>query len=99
MKLQIQNKLGTFEVKGSFTLENTKKVKDHFDHLLDQYEEVVMCLKKVNTIDKSALQVLIYLHQKACRRSKILFVLGKGNRTVVNALKKNQLTYIFRNDY
>lgn len=99
MKLQIRNTSGTFEVIGNFTSKHTKEVKDHFNYLLDHYEEVIMCLRNVNAIDKNALQVLQEIYQKATRRSKILFVLGQENKTVATALKNDQLSYIFRNDY
>ncbi len=99
MALQIQNIKGTFEIEGDFTSNNAEKVKDHFNHLLDHYSEVVMCLKKVNRIDKNALDILNEIYKKASRRSKILFVLGKENRLVANSLKNYQLTHIFRNDY
>lgn len=99
MKLLIKNTLGTFEIIGNFTATYTKEVKDHFNYLLDHYEEVIMCLHKVNAIDKNALQVLQEIYQKASRRSKVLFILGKENKTVATALKNNQLSHIFRNDY
>ena len=99
MKLQIQNKQGTIEVIGNFTTLNTEKVKDHFNYLLDHYEEVVMCLKKVKKIDHSALNVLKAIHKKACKRSKVLFVLGQNNETVFDAFSNHQLTHIFRDDY
>ncbi len=99
MKLQIQNTQGTFEVIGNFTSQNTKKVKNYFNYLLDHYEEVVMCLKRVQKIDHTALDVLNDIHKKACRRSKVLFVLGQDNETVSNAFFQNQLTHIFRDDY
>jgi len=99
MKLHIENKSGTFEVIGNFTSNHTQQVKDHFDYLLDHYEEVVMCLHQVKNIDTHALQVLNYVYQKASNRSKVLFILGKGNPIVTNALKNHQLSHIFRNDY
>lgn len=99
MELQIQNRQGTFEVIGNFTSDNSEKVKDHFNYLLDHYEEVVMCLHKVKKIDQKALNVLGDIYKKASKRSKVLFILGKKNKTVTKAFNKNELTYIFRNDY
>ncbi len=99
MKLHIENNSGTFEVIGNFTSNHTQQVKDHFNYLLDHYEEVVMCLHNVKIIDSSALEVLDQVYQKASKRSKVLFVLGKKNPIVANALKTHQLSHIFRNDY
>jgi anti-anti-sigma regulatory factor len=99
MKLQIINSSGTFEVIGNLTLNNSELVKDHFNYLLDHYEEVVMSLKKVKKIDKKAIKVLKEIYAKANRRSKILFVLGKENNVIANAFKKNKADYIFREDY
>ena len=47
MDLEINNVRGRIEVVGNFTSGNVHKVRDHFNYLLDHYEEVVMCLKKV----------------------------------------------------
>ena len=99
MKLEINNVRGRMEVVGDFTSENVHKVKDHFNYLLDHYEEVVMCLKKVKKIDKKALQVLQGIYAKAQRRKKVLFVLGKKNKKVFMTLQSNKLNHIFRNDY
>jgi len=99
MKLQIQNTLGTYEVIGNFTSDNTQKVKDQFNYLLDHYQEVVLSLDKVNRMDKKAVQVLDYIYHKALKRSKILFVLGKENPVAVQALTTYQRSYIFRHDY
>jgi len=99
MKLQIQNTQGTFEVIGNFTSPHVEEVKNHFNYLLDHYEEVIMCLKKVKKIDLNALQVLQEIYQKAQRRSKVLFVLGQDNTTISTAFSHNQLTHIFRDDY
>ncbi len=99
MELQIHNKQGTFEVIGNFTSKNTEKVRDHFNYLLDHYEEVVMCLKKVKEIDQNALNTMNEIYKKASRRSKILFVHGKENKAIANAFINNQLAHIFRNDY
>ncbi|MBG6130192.1 MFS superfamily sulfate permease-like transporter [Aquimarina sp. EL_43] len=99
MKLQIIHTSGTFEIVGNFTLDNTELVKDHFNYLLDHYEEVVMSLKKVKKIDKKAIKVLKEIYAKANRRSKILFVLGKENNVIANAFKKNKADHIFRENY
>jgi len=99
MKLQIQNTQGTFEVIGNFTSSHVEEVKNHFNYLLDHYEEVIMCLKKVKKIDLNALQVLQEIYQKAQRRSKVLFVLGQDNTAISTAFSHNQLTHIFRDDY
>ncbi|WP_281989209.1 hypothetical protein [Aquimarina aggregata] len=99
MKLQIINTAGTFEIIGNLTLDNTVIVKEHFNYLLDHYEEVVMCLNKVKKIDKKGIAVLKETHAKANKRSKVLFVLGKENEVVSNAFKENQVNYIFRDSY
>jgi len=99
MELKINNKQGTYEVIGNFTGKNTLKVKEQFNYLLDHYEEVIMSLRKVTFIDKNAAQVLQEIYDKAIRRSKILFVLGKDNQQVANMLRKTQTSHIFRNDY
>ncbi|AXT62713.1 hypothetical protein D1816_20995 [Aquimarina sp. AD10] len=99
MKLQIINIAGTFEIIGNLTLDNTVIVKEHFNYLLDHYEEVVMCLNKVKKIDKKGIAVLKETYAKANKRSKVLFVLGKENEVVSNAFKENQVNYIFRDSY
>ncbi|MBW1297940.1 STAS domain-containing protein [Aquimarina litoralis] len=99
MELEINNVRGRIEVAGNFTSENVHKVKDHFNYLLDHYDEVVMCLRKVKKIDRKALKVLLLIYAKAKKRKKVLFVLGKKNEKVFKALKTNKLNHIFRNDY
>jgi len=99
MNFQIHNRQGTFELNGHFNATNTEKVKEHFNYLLDHYEEVIMCLNNVNKIDRKALEVLNDIYKKSVRRSKILFVLGSKNKVVSTALKNNQLYHILRNDY
>ncbi|SEL66466.1 hypothetical protein SAMN04487910_2961 [Aquimarina amphilecti] len=99
MELEINNVNGKIEVIGDFTSQNVHKVKEHFNYLLDHYEEVVMCLNKVKRIDEKALPVLKKIYTKAQRRSKVLFILGISNKIVFKFLKRNKLTHIYRNDY
>ena len=99
MKLQIINNKGTIEVVGDFTSDNTLVVKDHFNYLLDHYEEVVMCLRRVRQMDQKAAEVLTKIYDKAQRRSRVLFVFGKHNSSVKNSFINYNITHIFRNDY
>lgn len=99
MAFQIINNKGTFEVHGNLTLENTSYTKDYFNTLLDRYYEIVICLKKVTKMDESALNVLRFISEKAKKRSKTLFVLGKNNGTIEKAMQNTNLNSIFRNDY
>ncbi|MEP1487426.1 MAG: STAS domain-containing protein [Algibacter sp.] len=99
MNFQIINNKGVFEVCGDFTNTNTDEVANYFDNLLDTYYEIVICLKKVKQIDESALSVMQCIANKAKKRSKILFVLGKENKSIKGIFNKANLTSIFRNDY
>ncbi len=99
MNLQIIHTAGRFEVVGNFTLNNTELVKQQFNYLLDNYEEVVMSLRKVEKIDQNGIQVLKDIYAKANKRSKILFVFGKENNVIKKAFKKNKVNYIFRENY
>mgnify|MGYP000033794921 CR=1 FL=1 len=99
MSLEIINNKGTFELAGEFTSENKGEVKEFFNDLLDKYYEVVMCLNKVKKMDESAIDVLKFIHKKARKRSKVLFVLGKKNTLVKKTFKIFNISYIFKNDY
>ena len=99
MKLSILNQLGKIKGLGEFTSENALEVKAHFNYLLDHYEEVVMCLAGVTCIDNVGLEVMQIIHNKAVKRNKVLFVLGKRNEKVFNLMHNHNLSYIFRNDY
>ena len=99
MSLEIINNKGIFEVSGEFTSENKGKVKEYFNKLLDNYYEVVMCLNKTKIMDESAVDVLKFIHKKAAKRSKVLFVLGKDNRIIKKTFKAFKISYIFKNDY
>ncbi len=99
MDFQIINNKGTFEIHGNLTQENTNTAKDYFNTLLDTYYEIVICLKSVNKIDQSALNVLEFISNKAKKRSKTLFVLGKENQSIKKIIAKAGLNSIFKNDY
>ncbi len=99
MSLEIINNKGVFEVCGDFTSENKGKVKEYFNDLLDHYYEVVMCLENIKKIDESAIDVLKFIHKKATKRSKVLFVLGKNNTMIKRTFRIFNISYIFKNDY
>lgn len=99
MKFQIRNNKGTIEIVGNFTTAYASAVQEYFDYLLDHYEEVVMCVKQVHTMDKKAAKVLSSIYEKAKKRNKILFVLGKKNTAIRQAFQQYKITHIFRNDY
>jgi len=99
MALEITLQNGAYEISGDFTGINNHKVKAHFNYLLDHYQEVVLCLKKVSKIDKRGIKVLQIIHKKATKRSKTLFVLGKENEYISSLLAQTENLHIFRNDY
>jgi len=99
MDFQIINNKGIFEIHGNLTLENTNYAKDYFNTLLDTYYEIVICLHKVKKIDKSALNVLKFISNKAKKRSKTLFVLGEENKAIKSKMTKSGLNFIFKNEY
>ncbi len=99
MNFQIINNKGTFEVHGNLTFENTNYTKGYFNMLLDRYYEIVICLNKVTKMDESALNVLRFISEKAKKRSKTLFVLGKNNGTIKNVMENTNPNTIFRDDY
>ena len=99
MNLEIINNKGVFEIHGYFTKENSTRVAEYFSDLLDTYYEVVICLKKVKSIDLAALHVLQSITKKAEKRSKVLFVLGKENKRIKKAFINSDLVGIFKNEY
>ncbi len=99
MDFEIINNKGVFEIHGNFTDEHTNQVADYFNTLLDTYYEIVICLKRVKQIDNTALNVMKFISDKAKRRNKILFVLGKNNKRIKKHFKKANLKDIFCNDY
>jgi len=58
-----------------------------------------MCLDKIKKIDESAIDVLKFIYKKAAKRSKILFVLGKGNKIIKKTFKAFNISYNLKNDY
>jgi len=99
MSLEILNNKGVFEIHGNLIKENKDQVFEFFNTLLDTYYEIVICLKKVKQIDDSGLKVMRFIQNKANKRSKILFVLGKENRRIFKKFKEVRLNDIFENDY
>ena len=98
-QFEIRNNRGRIEIIGNFTAEYSNAVYEYINYLLDHYEEVVMCLRKVRQMDKKAAEVLSKIYDKAQRRSKVLFVFGKHNSKVKNAFENHNIIHIFRNDY
>ena len=99
MKLEIINNKGVFEIHGDFAHRNVFIVRDYFDYLLNQYYEIVMCLKEVNRIDSLAMAVLKYINTKAQKRGKALIVYGRENEKIKNLINETKSNYIFNNDY
>ncbi|MFC5048517.1 STAS domain-containing protein [Aquimarina hainanensis] len=99
MKLHISNNLGTYEIIGNFTSKNTHIVKDHFDYLLNHYDEIVISLNKVKIMDVRAIKVLQVIYLKALKRGKVLFVLGKDNFVITSLFDETGMNHIFRDDY
>ena len=99
MNFEIVNNRGVFEIHGDFTNAHTNQVANYFNNLLDTYYEIVICLKQVKRMDESALNVLQFIATKAKRRSKVLFILGKNNKSINKQFKAANLNNLFRNDY
>ncbi len=87
---------GIFEINGIITAENSISLIHEFKKLLFKTDRVIISLDHIHAIDITGVHALTALYRNAIRNNKILTIIGKANKQVIQAFGKNN--YIIRND-
>ncbi len=80
--LQINYLEGKYELEGNLALENTQSFMSYFETLLQYDSKIVLSLKKLASIDRSGVDALVKLYNKASQRRKVFKIFGKVNSKI-----------------
>ncbi len=98
MKPTITNNSGIFNIIGSIVTENATSIKEHFEKLIDESDEVIINLDKVKSIDFTGVNVLATLYKKAVKDNKALYIIGKGNKNIQQVFDTTKMDFILSRD-
>ena len=82
MALQILEKNGTFELKGSLTSNTTKSFVNHFELILKTMKDVTINIDHVDAIDVRGVEALKGLLNFAFRSNAIFSIIGDGCKDI-----------------
>lgn len=99
MKPTIKNNSGVFEIIGSIVTENASSIKEHFETLLENSEEIIINIDQVKSIDFTGVNVLATLYKKAIKSNKALYIIGEGNKNIEKAFNTTKMNFILSRDF
>jgi len=99
MKPTIVNNSGVFEILGSIITENSSGIKNHFEKLLENKEEVIISIDNVRSIDFTGINVLATLYKKAVKENKALYIIGKSNENIKKMFAITKMDFILSRDF
>ncbi len=82
MSLKISEQNGTFFVNGKINTSTLNSFKSYFHYNLSQNNKVIMNIDNVIEIDKSGLEIIRNLNNKALLENKMFSIVGYGCKEI-----------------
>ncbi len=98
MAFEIKENSGMFEVLGSISSQNMTSLKNYFESIIPTTESIILNIEKVSSIDKSGAFMLEKLYKTAVGENKIISIIGRQNKKIMNTMKNTKTHYILSND-
>lgn len=89
MSLKISEKSGTFFVNGKINTSTLHSFETYFQYNLSQSNKVIMNIDDVIEIDKSGLEIIRSLKNKALLENKMFSVVGYGCKEIYDDFNHN----------
>ncbi|WP_298502293.1 STAS domain-containing protein [uncultured Maribacter sp.] len=98
MAIEIKEKNGMFEVIGNISSQNMNSLKNYFETLIHSSEKIILNIENVKHIDKSGAFMLEKLYRNAAKTNKVISIIGRQNREIMNMMTTTKTHYILSND-
>ncbi|NAS32199.1 STAS domain-containing protein [Flavobacteriaceae bacterium R38] len=98
MRPIILNNSGIFEIIGNIVTENASSVKEYFENLFENSDEIIISLDRVNSIDFTGVNALAILYRKAMEDNKALYIIGRGNKNIEKVFNTTKMDFILSRD-
>lgn len=98
MRPTILNNSGIFEIIGNIVTENASSIKEHFENLFENSDEIIISLDRVHSIDFTGVNVLATLYRKAMEDNKVLYIIGRGNKNIERVFHTTKMDFILSRD-
>lgn len=98
MALEIRESKGICEVLGNVSAQNLGALGIYFEGILETNENIVINLENVNGMDSSAALFFEGLYKEGARRNKVVSIVGRQNRNILNIMNLTQTDYILSAD-
>lgn len=91
MALQITQQNGTYSVNGQLNSATTRSFIIHFEHIIEQHENVVVNIDGVTEIDHDGLEGIKTVTSIALRNHKMFSVIGNGCKDIYQDFNCSQV--------
>ena len=98
MALKIEQKHGILNVTGILTSANANRLKNHFNRFLKKADAVILNLEGITKIETTGAYTVEQLYLDFAKNNRIISIIGKENKAIVNVMKATKTSYIFSND-
>ncbi len=98
MSVKIIHTNELIEIRGDFTSQNRVQIKTYLSDFVISNSSLNICLKNINSIDESAIDVLKFIKRKALTKQTSLFVFGKKHPLVNKVFESFNISHILKND-
>ncbi|WP_394747448.1 STAS domain-containing protein [Spongiimicrobium salis] len=98
MAIEIKKENGAFKIFGAITSQNMQSLKNYFESVIHQDEQIVLNVERLNHIDKSGAFMLEGLYKSAAFANKVISIVGRQNKKIFHKMTETNTSYIFCND-
>ena len=92
MDLQITNYNNRYQIKGTLNKLNLKIFNAHFSNIFDKFDEILLDIERVESIDRAGVMALARLHNESISKSKSLSIIGLGCKELYQHFKSEEPT-------
>lgn len=98
MSLEIRENRGIFEILGELSTQHIGSLNSYFNAVMEQEDSIVVSLEKVTHLDSSVAHFFEKLYRNSASRNKVVSLIGRQNRTLMDIMKTTGTNYIISSD-
>ncbi|MCL6267153.1 STAS domain-containing protein [Flagellimonas myxillae] len=98
MSLEIRENRGILEILGKVSTQHLGALNSYFNAVLEREESIVVSLERVTELDSSAAQFFEKLYRSSARQNKVVSLIGRQNRALMEILNTTNSDYILSSD-
>lgn len=98
MSLETNQNDSIIQLVGDLSIENVKKLKQHFNFFTNELDEIILNLDDVTLIESEGALAIEELYLDVVKSNRIIQIIGRENKNIAETMSTTKTSYILSND-